>query len=157
MRAVGDAFVLIEPERMALISLPVEMIGATISAVPGGLGDAATIPTVRQAGGEALRPPSPCGLWATRGTAGLMLGWTRRSRGGWAWVDGDDAPLGESSEAYRVRLAQGAVEASWTCAVPLLSIPDAELASFASGVATLSVSQLGDRAASRETAININL
>src|SRR3546814_10747834 len=39
-----------------------------------------------------------------------MIGWTRRSRAGWAWHDFVDAPLGEEFERYRLRvLAGGAV------------------------------------------------
>src|SRR3546814_2754898 len=44
------------------------------------------------------------------GAGGLMIGWTRRSRAGWAWHDFVDAPLGEEFERYRLRvLAGGAV------------------------------------------------
>ena len=32
----------------------------------------------------------------------LLFSWRRRSRSGFAWLDGVDAPLGEAREAYRV-------------------------------------------------------
>ena len=34
-----------------------------------------------------------------------MLRWTRRSRAGWAWADGVDAPLAEERERYAVTIA----------------------------------------------------
>ena len=53
--------------------------------------------------------------------------WMRRSRGGWAWIDGVDAPLGEETEAYRVTLesADGAVRTIETT-VPIAHIPAAD-------------------------------
>ena len=147
--ALGEAFVLIETERLARITLPVEMVGASVTAIPHGLGDAATPATVRVASGEALRPPSPCALRAVRSAIGVSLSWTRRSRSGWGWADGVDAPLGETSEAYRVRLIQGGVEAVWSCTTPQLTIANSELVRFASGAASVAVCQVGDRAASR--------
>ena len=49
--------------------------------------------------------------------------WTRRSRAGWRWIDGVDAPLGEERERYRVTLASGReVE----CDAPALWVPDAD-------------------------------
>ena len=32
------------------------------------------------------------------------LSWIRRSRAGWPWIDGVDAPLGEDREAYRLTI-----------------------------------------------------
>ncbi len=155
--AVGEVFVIIEPERLARIVLPGEMVGAAVTAVPNGLGDVSSAGVSRIAGGESLRPPSPVGLRASRDAGGLSIGWTRRSRVGWGWIDGIDAPLGEASEVYRVRLSQGAVERQWTCSAPSLAVTNADLAGFASDSATLAVLQIGDRAASRETSLSINL
>ena len=155
--AAGEAFVLIERERLARIVLPGEMVGATVVAVPNGLGDGAAVGFSRVASGESLRPPSPCQLHAARDAAGLSIGWTRRSRAGWGWIDAIDAPLGEASEGYRVRLFQGAVERQWTCSAAALAVASSDLAGFASGAATVAVRQVGDRAASRETTLTINL
>ena len=133
------------------------MVGATVVAVPNGLGDGAAVGFSRVASGESLRPPSPCQLHAARDAAGLSIGWTRRSRAGWGWIDAIDAPLGEASEGYRVRLFQGAVERQWTCSAAALAVASSDLAGFASGAATVAVRQVGDRAASRETTLTINL
>ena len=155
--AAGEAFVLIEAERLARVVLPGEMVGVAVTAVPNGLGDGASAGVSRVAGGESLRPPAPVGLRASRDAAGLSIGWTRRSRVGWGWIDGIDAPLGEASETYRVRLFQGAVAREWTCSAPSLVVTNAELAAFAGGDAMLAVRQVGDRAASREIYLTIIL
>jgi hypothetical protein len=57
--------------------------------------------------GRAVRPPAPAQLRTERTADGVLLRWTRRSRAGWRWVDGVDAPLGEEAERYRVALATG--------------------------------------------------
>jgi hypothetical protein len=36
--------------------------------------------------------------------ATATLQWVRRSRAGWPWTDGVDAPVGEEAERYRVTL-----------------------------------------------------
>lgn len=55
--------------------------------------------------GRALLPPSPVHLDAGRQANGdIRIHWIRRSRQGWGWVDGVDAPLGEEREAYRLEL-----------------------------------------------------
>lgn len=56
--------------------------------------------------GEALRPPSPVHLRAQAQAGGdIAISWTRRSRQGWGWSDGGDAPLGEEREAYRIEIS----------------------------------------------------
>ncbi len=56
--------------------------------------------------GQAVRPPAPAHFAAARLDDGtIRFRWVRRSRSGWAWLDGSDAPLGEDSERYRLELA----------------------------------------------------
>ena len=38
------------------------------------------------------------------GDGGYAAQWIRRSRAGFAWIDGADAPLAEESERYRIEL-----------------------------------------------------
>lgn len=58
--------------------------------------------------GEALRPPSPVHVRAEAQAGGdIAISWTRRSRQGWSWSDGGDAPLGEEREAYRIEISGG--------------------------------------------------
>lgn len=57
--------------------------------------------------GNGLRPLSPCHLRVRRLGGDLALRWIRRTRiGGDSWT-GPDVPLGESSEAYVVRVVRG--------------------------------------------------
>ena len=155
--AAGEAFVMIDPARLAAISLPGEMIGSEVAVLPHGVGDSAAVAVRRLAAGEALRPTAPCTLRASGGLGGLQVDWVRRSRLGWAWSDAIDAPLGEAVEAYRVRIEQGAVSREWSCLAPALTIAAGELAGFAGGTATLSVVQIGDRAVSRAAVAAIML
>lgn len=147
--SAGEAFVMIDAARLITIALPVEMVGAEVAVLPHGLGDGAAVALRRVAAGEALRPPSPCQLAVAGGLGGLQIDWVRRSRMGWAWSDGLDAPIGEAGELYRVRVEQGAISREWSCAAPGLAIAGGELALFSSGAAIVSVVQVGDRAVSR--------
>ena len=67
--------------------------------------------------------------------------WCRRSRGGWRWIDGADAPLVEEREAYRVTIEAGpdgtgggeTLVPGWTV----------DAATLAAGPVTVSVRQRG--------------
>ena len=39
-----------------------------------------------------------------RANGDIAIGWTRRSRAGWTWLDGGDALLGEEVERYRLEI-----------------------------------------------------
>jgi len=69
---------------------------------------------------QGLRPLAPAHLRARRDAAGdVRLTWVRRSRQGFDWVDGADAPLAEEAEQYDVRiLANGAMRRQWRVALP---------------------------------------
>jgi hypothetical protein len=110
------------------------------------------------AGGEALRPPCPAQVEAAPTPAGeLEVSWVRRSRHGWAWLDDMDAPLGEARELYRVALegAGGIIEVETSATA--LNFDADQLAIVGTGIATLSIRQLGDLAASRAATMTINL
>jgi len=81
----------------------------------------------------------------------------RRSRFGWAWLDSVDAPLGETTERYHVRLSGAAGVIEFDSAVASASIPAAEVALLGVGSAVITVSQIGDFAASHEAAQTIML
>ncbi|MEQ9257470.1 MAG: glycoside hydrolase TIM-barrel-like domain-containing protein [Roseovarius sp.] len=71
--------------------------------------DASYVQAVLAFHGTGLRPLSPVHLRAARGAGGaLELSWMRRTRiGGDSW-EMADVPLGEESEAYHLRVMQGA-------------------------------------------------
>lgn len=68
---------------------------------------------------------------------GPTLRWARRSRAGWRWTDGADAPLIEEREAYRIDGAAGGRES----ALPELALDPGETGPF-------NVRQLGTHGAS---------
>jgi hypothetical protein len=76
--------------------------------------------------GISIVPPCPVHLQAQ----GETVRWVRRSRNGWRWIDGVDAPLGEESELYRVTIAPvGGIERTEEIGVATvaLSAEDREL------------------------------
>ncbi len=156
LHAAGDAFVLIDADSLASVAVPEAAIGATVEIAARGVGDG-DVPVIAAAtgGAEALRPPASVHLRARRGSDGaVIVGWTRRSREGWSWIDRVDAPLGEAAELYRINVAGGVrvVEVGapgWTY--------DAA-AQAADGTAhgfTLEIVQVGSRAVSRAARLAI--
>ncbi|HST35843.1 MAG TPA: phage tail protein [Allosphingosinicella sp.] len=101
LHAVGEDFALVDAAAMVAIEAPA--LGGEARVLANGIGDdlegvAAAIAVE----GAALRPPGPVHLHAvTTETGDILLSWVRRSRQGWTWADGGDAPLGEEREAYR--------------------------------------------------------
>ena len=79
----------------------------------------------------------------------MLLRWTRRSRGGFAWIDGVDAPLGEAREQYRVVMASSAQNIELSTAEPTLLIDAATIGALGAGSIGVSVQQVGDYAISR--------
>lgn len=102
---VGERFVLVEAEALLACDLPTTSIGTEIEIHAHGIGDVGDVTAAIVLAGRSVRPPSPVRLKARRLDDGtLRIGWTRRSRTGWGWIDGIDAPLGEESERYRLRI-----------------------------------------------------
>ncbi len=109
--------------------------------------DAALIVPVPKAR-RAIRPLSPVHLRAAwQADGGLVLDWIRRSRDGFAWVDGLDVPLDERSERYRLTLSSGAAIATQECDGPSFALTaDAVAVWRASGsVLGVAVTQIGER------------
>jgi Putative phage tail protein len=101
---INDRFILIERDTLAALDVPVGAASVRVMAV--GIGDTASSPTaIVQSPGFALKPPSPVHLSAMRTVSGdTAISWKRRSRDGWRWIDGVDAPLAEERELYRLTL-----------------------------------------------------
>ncbi|MGN3974447.1 phage tail protein [Tsuneonella sp. SYSU-LHT278] len=135
---LDDAIVALDP---AVLADP----STTIAAI--GLGDPEPVLAPLANAGLSRRPPSPVHPRVSGSIdTGLVLGWTRRARGSWHWLDGVDAPLVEQAEQYRVGLGPvDAPLAEWVVAQPAATIPGDVLAPLASahpGVA-LWVRQVG--------------
>ncbi|HZV08841.1 MAG TPA: phage tail protein, partial [Novosphingobium sp.] len=127
--AAGEPFVLLD-------SLPVTLdssqIGADARIAALGLGDASAVEADIVNRGIGLKPLAPVHPNAVANADGsLTLGWTRRARGAWLWLDGVDVALQEESEAYIV--CYGPLAAP----LAMWSTPAAQLNLGASTLATL--------------------
>ena len=150
--AAGEVFCLLSSPTLQPLSLPTWAIGATINAAANGGAGFSTL-----FGGENVRPLSPVNLSAKLLSGGdLELAWTRRSRLGFAWVDGIDAPIGETREQYRILLSSAAKSLEYAADEPNLTIAATDLVQLESDV-SIEVQQIGDFAASRPARLTINL
>jgi Putative phage tail protein len=122
---LNEPFVLLDPLPDVFAVAPlaaVDQLLASKSLSPGqGLGDVAAQSALLR--GAALRPLSPVhGRHSLLANGDREIKWIRRSRGGFEWLDGIDAPLAESSEQYRLTIKVGAdirrtldvSQSSWT-------------------------------------------
>lgn len=100
-----------------------------------------------------LAPVHPVALPAAGG--GLLLEWTRRARGAWAWRDAVEAPLVEEVEAYEVGAGDpDAPLALWPVSAPTLTLAAGDIALLAAGT-PLWVRQIGSHAASPALTLHI--
>ncbi|PZU11761.1 hypothetical protein [Sphingomonas sp.] len=92
--------------------------------------------------GRSLRPPCPVALAASRLADGaIRLNWIRRSRQGWAWLDGTDVSLGEDSELYRLTLSGDGMDRVIDCVAPHFDLVAGEQsAGLLAGTSPLAVS-----------------
>lgn len=103
----GDRFVLLDVDSLVSADLPIAALGGGAIVLASGVGDiAGPARADTTMTGALVRPPSPAQLAARRSAdGGVSLVWARRSRLGWRWIDGIDAPLGEERELYRISIA----------------------------------------------------
>ncbi|MFP5406927.1 MAG: hypothetical protein ACLGHY_11550, partial [Gammaproteobacteria bacterium] len=142
--AAGEIFCLLQPATLQKVTLGPAAIGATVEVTTG---ESETNVLLQ---GEALRPLTPVNLTATAQPDGeLLLRWTRRSRGGLAWIDGVDAPLGETREQYRIVVASSGQSIELSTVEATILIDAATIDALGAGSLTVSVQQVGDYAISR--------
>jgi hypothetical protein len=141
-QAAGDRFVLIERDRIAIAELPVSAIGSSVRVLASGVGDVAGPASCdAMVSGASVIPPAPAHLQAEVRTNGdLVLRWVRRSRAGWRWIDGAEAPLVEEREAYRVRLTSDGGSRTIEIDAATLILPAADRGA---GQIEVSVTQVG--------------
>ena len=149
--APGETFCLLDAAKLQAVALPNWSIGAVVTAQSNGSPQASI-----GFAGENVRPLSPVNVAAERSSAGdLDISWTRRSRLGFAWLDGIDAPLGETSEQYRVVLTGGLNSREYSVDQPSLTVSASDLPDLGSGAIVIEVQQVGDFAASRPARFTI--
>lgn len=144
--SAGERFVLLEAASLVAIDLPMAAIGGTMEMMASGVGDGAPPTVTASISAAALRPPSPAHLrLELRADGDIAIGWTRRSRAGWAWSDGGDAPLGEEAERYRLDIvpATGATRTVETGVPTYLYSAAQRGEDGAAAFLTVSVRQLG--------------
>ena len=154
-QAAGDRFVLITADTVAIASVPLSSIGATVRIMASGVGDvdgpaeADAIVT-----GASVLPPSPAHLaGAPQPNGDVALTWVRRSRAGWRWIDGADAPLVEEQELYRVTITPAAGAARTVeVTAPAATVTAADRAA---GAVTVSVRQAGSYGESPPATLSI--
>ena len=101
----GDRFVLIEAAALVTLDLPIQAVGTSARVLAQGVGDEDAAEAAAAMIGISIVPPAPVHLRIydlPDGSAEVR--WMRRSRIGWDWIDGVDAPLGEESERYQVTI-----------------------------------------------------
>ena len=138
--AIGDRFVLIDSAALAMRDV-VAGIGAAVSVLATAPADGEGVTTEARLTGGSVLPPAPVHLRVETAASGARwLRWARRSRAGWRWVDGVDAPLGEEAERYRVRIIAGdGGEQTET-----VTQPELHLAGGLPSLALIEVRQAGD-------------
>jgi Putative phage tail protein len=125
-QAPGDHFVLVTRDTLKLLDAT-PAIGATIGLIAQGTGDAeGAMPPGATISGVSVTPPSPVQLSATVAGDTTIIRWVRRSRLGWLWQDGLDAPLGEEAERYSVEIVTPAMTRTTLTDTAQLTIPRAE-------------------------------
>jgi hypothetical protein len=103
--AAGDRFVVLDAARLFAFDPPLDAMGRSFqfraSHRSGAVNSFATVVPI----GRALQPLAPAHLTLLpRVDGGVAARWVRRSRAGFGWTDGTDAPVAEDSERYRVEL-----------------------------------------------------
>ena len=152
---VGAPFVLLTRDTVRGIDLSPSMIGRSVRVMATGVGDRYGPVTVAlTVSGASVLPPAPAQLTAVwQDDGSVVVRWVRRSRAGWAWIDGVDVPLVEEREAYVVTIAAAdRILRTAESAVPefLLSPVD-----IAAGAVSVAVAQRGTMGLSQAAQVMI--
>ncbi len=126
----GERFVLLDPATLVPFDVPAGTIGGRLSLKALSPGQSlGQVPAVEvPVSGRPLRPLSPAHVRSRRLTDGaIRFSWVRRSRQGFDWLDGADAPLAEEGERYVVMVrARGGPERRFEVAAPWVVYAAAE-------------------------------
>ncbi len=153
----GERFVLIEAATLLPLEAPVSALDTTARIMATGVGDAVAVAAEAVIAGRALRPPASVHLSASRLADGtIRIGWVRRSRVGWAWLDGGEAALGEEAERYRLIITPEVGSArNVETTIPgydYLMADQEQDGAASAGAIDVTVAQLGSIAATRPVA-----
>jgi hypothetical protein len=150
--AVGDRFILLQKDKLRIITDAGQFVRPISEYSAEGLGDTFPVYANLKIDDLALMPRPPVhGKITILANGDRQLSWVRVPRVDFGWRPGVDQPLVESQEQYRIRLfAADLTElAVWTTGEPVLNVPAFELASYASqlnGLGRYNIQQVGDHA-----------
>jgi len=138
--------------------LPSAQAVAGVRVMASGLGDADPWPqAICPTAGRAALPLAPVHPVVRALPSGdIRLGWTRRSRLGWAWRDGADAPLGEEREAYQISWFEGSAAVAEPTFIYTAALRARHMAMGLSTMA-FDVRQSGDSGLSPPLVVKVNL
>jgi len=158
----GDPFLLLDQE--SLFAIPVDQlrIGADLVIDAIGVGDGMPVQARRLVTGQAILPLAPVHAQAVQSGGAWRIDWTRRSRNGWRWNDGVDAPLVEERELYRIQLVQGGTliraaesgEARWIYDADAIA---ADRARGFSGAVIAEIRQIGTHGVGRAASVGLSI
>ncbi|MDQ4420535.1 phage tail protein [Sphingobium sp. DEHP117] len=160
--SAGEPILLLDQASLLPVPTAYAVMGSTLLVDAIGIGDTAPVKASVAVAGQAVLPLSPVHGTAVAVGGGWQLGWVRRSRIGWQWVDGADAPLGEEQEQYRIDLVKsGGVYRSVTTSSPQWTYDAAMIAVDhglgISGPVTAQVRQIGTFGAGRPASIALSI
>jgi hypothetical protein len=106
-QSAGNRFVLLGADALVTQDLSIQAVGSSVRVLAQGVGDEDAAEAAAAMSGISIVPPAPVHLRIVDLPDGSAeVRWVRRSRSGWDWIDGVDAPLGEESERYQVAIAR---------------------------------------------------
>ncbi len=158
----GEPFLLLDQTSLLVIPASYAVMESTLLLDAIGIGD--TTPATANAliAGQAVLPLAPVHAQALLSGGDWQFRWVRRSRIGWQWLDGVDAPLGEAQESYRIDLRHGGtLFRSVIVSAPIWTYDAASIAADngagITGAVTAEIRQIGDFGASRPATLNFSI
>ncbi len=128
---LDERFVLLTPLPPQFEVPPIATLGQVLSYKTIGPTDNLGTATAQllSFSGQAVRPLAPVHSVLESSAGDWILRWVRRSRNGFDWLDGVDAPLGEDFERYRAQIFSGTtLVRSFETVSPLLTYAQADRA-----------------------------
>jgi hypothetical protein len=160
--SVGQRFLMLEQESLTMVPDVHVRQGATVLIDAIGIGDTTPAQATEDVLGQAIVPLAPVHVSAVSQSGEWRFDWIRRSRAGWVWADGTDAPLAEEQELYRLDLSHtGAVFRSVTVAAAHWTYDAAAIAADnaagISGAVAVEVRQVGTYGPGRPALVPISI
>ncbi|MCY7398302.1 MAG: hypothetical protein LH466_05630 [Sphingomonas bacterium] len=141
--AVGEAIVLLDATSLMRIGMDRAMIGATVVARAFGIADDEANPpsSMMVAGGESLRPMSPCHVDVSVSAAAYTVRWVARRSAlvGWSASGGDEVGVA----SFEVTVVRGGGTLARTTTAMSLVLTIAEIAALGAGPIRFEVVEQG--------------